>query len=185
MVRPGWVLGTVLWIVAIAVGVWWLATGPLAMPLEMMRLQQTPPALALPSPVAGVSPRRMTDTWGAARSDGRRHEGIDIFAPRGTAVLSTTEGVATPGNNNLGGKVMWVLGPGGERHYYAHLDSWADLESGSWVHIGDTLGFVGNSGNAITTPPHLHYGIYGQNGARNPWLVLRPGGMKLDVGLVE
>lgn len=65
----------------------------------------------------------MKDTWGASRSSGRLHEGIDILAPRGTKVRSATPGlIADLRNNNLGGKVVWILGPGGAWHYYAHLD---------------------------------------------------------------
>ena len=71
----------------------------------------------------GVDRDELKDTWGAARSQGRSHEGIDILAPRGTKVYSTTEGlVADLRNNNLGGKVIWILGPAGTWHYYAHLD---------------------------------------------------------------
>ena len=69
---------------------------------------------------------------------------------------------------------MWVLGPGGERHYYAHLDDWAPgLHVWQRVHSGATLGTVGNTGNARTTPPHLHYGIYSEAGALNPHPRLR------------
>src|SRR5688500_13281936 len=73
-------------------------------------------------PVPVDAPRaRVVDTWGAARPNGRRHEGIDIFAPKGTAVVSTTRGLVTRvGTNRLGGQVVFVLGPGFERHYYAH-----------------------------------------------------------------
>ena len=71
----------------------------------------------------GVDRDELKDTWGAARSQGRSHEGIDILAPRGTKVYSATEGlIADLRNNNLGGKVIWILGPAGTWHYYAHLD---------------------------------------------------------------
>ena len=70
----------------------------------------------------GVDRDELKDTWGA-RSQGRSHEGIDILAPRGTKVYSATEGlIADLRNNNLGGKVIWILGPAGTWHYYAHLD---------------------------------------------------------------
>ena len=73
--------------------------------------------------MARVQARELQDTWGASRSRGRLHEGIDIMAPRGTKVFSATEGlIADLRNNNLGGKVVWILGPGGSWHYYAHLD---------------------------------------------------------------
>ena len=121
----------------------------------------------LPSPVA--HPVRFIDTWGATRSGGRRHEGIDIFAPRGTPVVSTTRGFVTRvGTNRLGGHVVGVLGPGLEWHYYAHLDRFGPIREGDMVQPGDLLGYVGNTGNARGTPPHLHYGVY-RGGASNPY----------------
>ena len=122
-------------------------------------------------PVDGVKARHIADTWGAARSQGRTHQGVDIFAKRGTAVLSTTEGIVYKvGTNTLGGKVVWVLGPNSSRHYYAHLDDYAQhIQQGDWVEVGEVLGYVGNTGNAKGTPPHLHYGIYLSTGAINPY----------------
>jgi len=135
-------------------------------------MMDAPGALAMP--VQGVNPARVADTWGGARSGGRRHEGVDIFAPRGTPVLSATEGIVTRvGTNNLGGQVVWVLGPAGHRHYYAHLHSYADIGVGDRVQVGTVLGTVGNTGNARGTPPHLHYGVYGREGAFNPYPLLR------------
>jgi murein DD-endopeptidase MepM/ murein hydrolase activator NlpD len=124
--------------------------------------------------VAGVVRRGLVDTWGGARSEGRRHEGIDIFARRGTEVLAATEGlVARIGDNRLGGRTVWVYGPGRQRHYYAHLDRYAEtLAAGDRVAVGDVLGYVGNTGNAQGTPPHLHYGIYAMGGAINPYPLL-------------
>lgn len=126
-------------------------------------------------PVAGVRVRAIADTWGGPRDGGRRHQGTDIFAERGTPVLSATDGiVARIGDYGIGGRHAWVLGPGGERHYYAHLDDWAPgLHAWQRIRAGDTLGTVGNTGNARTTPPHLHYGIYGEAGALNPYPRLR------------
>lgn len=136
-----------------------------------LSLQQAP--AVLPVPVAGVSQRQLVDTWGAARSSGRRHEGIDIFARRGTPVRSTTEGIVMRlGISKLGGRNVWILGPGGQRHYYAHLDSQTALSAGDRVRPGTVLGTVGNTGNAVGTPPHLHYGIY-VGGAQNPYPLLR------------
>ena len=59
-----------------------------------------------------------------------------------------------------GGRVVWLAGAGGRRYYYAHLEDWADIEEGLAVGVDTVLGFVGNSGNAAPTPPHLHFGIY-------------------------
>lgn len=142
--------------------------------LYAMRLASLPAPTSLPVPVRGVQERALRDTWGGARGGGRKHEGIDIFAKRGTAVRSTTEGIVLRvGENRLGGQVVWVLGPGGQRHYYAHLDRFSDVAAGMRVEEGRVLGYVGNTGNARTTPPHLHYGIYGADGPVNPYPLLR------------
>lgn len=129
---------------------------------------------SLPIPVKDVKSSQLVDTWNAARSDNRLHQGIDIFARRGTPVLSTTEGVIlNVGTNNLGGKVVWVLGPGGQRHYYAHLDRYAEIATGDRVVPGSEIAYVGNTGNARGTSPHLHYGIYSGSGAVNPYPLLK------------
>lgn len=132
------------------------------------------PPLSLPVPVQGVSMRNVRDTFGAPRPGDRKHQGVDIFAPRGTPVVSATRGiVARLGENSLGGTVVWVIGPAGDRHYYAHLDTIADIRSGQRIDAGAILGTVGNTGNARTTPSHLHYGIYRRmSGAINPFPLL-------------
>jgi murein DD-endopeptidase MepM/ murein hydrolase activator NlpD len=113
----------------------------------------------------------VADTFGAPRGGDRKHEGVDIFVDRGAPVLSATRGVvARVGQNRLGGNVVFVVGPGGERYYYAHLESFAPgLEVGQRVSTSTLLGRVGTSGNAAGTPPHLHFGIYGRGGAQNPY----------------
>lgn len=133
------------------------------------------PAPRLPVPVEGVRPAQVGPGFGSPRSGGRRHKGIDIFAPRGAAVRSATAGaVARVGWDRLGGRVVMVLGPGGEWHYYAHLETWGPVSEGQRVAAGQLLGTVGDSGNARGTPPHLHYGIYGfWGGARDPYGRLR------------
>lgn len=142
--------------------------------LYTMRLTAMPKPESLPVPVEGVRERALRDTWHGARSEGRKHEGIDIFAKRGTPVLSSTEGIVTQvGTNRLGGLVVWVTGPGGQRHYYAHLDRYSDVQVNMRIEAGRVLGYVGNSGNAKGTPPHLHYGIYDVGGALNPYPLLR------------
>jgi murein DD-endopeptidase MepM/ murein hydrolase activator NlpD len=134
--------------------------------------EETPPKL--PVPVDQVSSTDLQDTWGAPRSGNRRHEGIDIFAPLGRPVLSTTKGVVFKvGEDDLGGHVVRVLGPGWQWHYYAHLDRFADIKPGTTVQEGTVLGYVGNTGNAIGTPHHLHYGVYRfLGGAQNPYPLL-------------
>lgn len=145
---------------------------------QVQKLQSMRLPSQLPIPVQGIKSKALTDTWGASRSSGRTHEGIDILAPRGTKVFSATDGlIADLRNNKLGGKVIWVMGPGGSWHYYAHLDDHKrGLKTGDYVKKGDLLGYVGNTGNARHTAPHLHYGLYlnGKGrGAVNPYPYLR------------
>ena len=135
-------------------------------------LATRPKALSIQNPVVGAAGNSFTDTWGAARSEGRRHEGVDIFADRSTYIVSPVDGVVSRiGYGIRGGNFVFVSGPGNERNYFAHLDE-VDmaLEEGQIVTANTTiLGTVGNTGNAETTPPHLHLGIYGFGGATNPY----------------
>ena len=128
-------------------------------------------------PVDGHGVRSIQSAFGANRDAGRRsHDGVDIFAPKGTPVLAISAGrVSRVQVTNLGGKVVWVRDPiRNSNLYYAHLDSQA-VSRGQEVELGDTLGFVGNTGNARTTPPHLHFGIYRRGeGPVNPDPFLRP-----------
>ena len=130
---------------------------------------------ALPIPVDGVTAPQLQNTWGAARYGGRRHKGIDIFAPRNTPIRSVTEGIVEiKGMRGLGGQVVTITGPGGYRHYYAHLEEFGPQAVGDWVEAGEIIGYVGTSGNAAMSPPHLHYGIYAPSGAAvNPYTYLR------------
>lgn len=132
-------------------------------------------------PVEGVSLSQVSDTWGAARSEGRSHEGTDIFAEEGAPVYSATDGyVQRIGSNPVGGNIVTVIGGGGTRYYYAHLSGFSDdLEEGQYVTPETLLGYVGNTGNAVTTPPHLHFGVYAGESyltcdwdAENPYLLL-------------
>ena len=148
----------------------WLASPYARQADRFVELVREPAPAALPMPVEGVGPSDLANTWGAARSEGRTHEGIDIFAPRHTQVLSATRGIVVRrGWNRLGGRTISILGPGGQSHYYAHLEEWDDPDVGDWVEAGEVIGYVGNSGNAEGTPPHLHYGIYESGGATNPY----------------
>ena len=124
---------------------------------------------ALLFPVAGKDAGAIRSFWGASRDGGRRrHEGNDIFADRGTPLLAVTDGrISRVRDGGLGGKTVWLNdGKRGLTYYYAHLDSQL-VKAGEYVERGDTVGTVGNTGNARTTPPHLHFGIY-RRGARDP-----------------
>ncbi|MCL1502152.1 M23 family metallopeptidase [Xanthomonas nasturtii] len=161
---------------ALAVAARWAWQLPIADQLRTSwELSQMPPPAQLHLPVAGVRARQIADTFGAPRGRDRTHAGVDIFAPRGTPVLAATRGVVSAiRDQGLGGKQVWLLGPAMERHYYAHLDDWAaGLEVGDVVEPGTALGMVGTTGNARGTPPHLHYGVYGRNGAYDPLPLLR------------
>lgn len=105
----------------------------------------------------GVS---FSNDWGNPRSGGRTHAGTDMFARRGTPVVAVANGSISTANYGLGGIQVNLRADYGTRYYYAHLDGWApDIKSGMQVRIGQILGYVGTSGNAAGTPPHLHFGI--------------------------
>ena len=137
---------------------------------RVAKLYTQEPETRIAMPLQDVTKRQIADTWGAPRGVGRRHEGQDIFAPKGTPILSATSGyVYKIGENNLGGQTVSVISKGGRVYYYAHLDSYAPgLEVGDRVSTRTVLGFVGTTGNAQGTPPHLHFGIYTLTGAINP-----------------
>ena len=139
-----------------------------------LQLALMPRPAQLSVPVQGVPARGLADTWNAPRSGGRRHQGIDIFAARDTPIASPVPGlVLGVGNNELGGQVVRVLGPGRQVHYFAHLSRFGPVRPGMRIRAGQVLGYVGTTGNARGTPPHLHYGIYNlPGGATNPFPVL-------------
>ena len=131
------------------------------------------PTLAFP--VEGRDPSAILSRWGADRDGGRRqHRGVDIFAPRGTPVLAAAAGrITRVDTTEIGGLVVW-LREDRNRHnlYYAHLNRQL-VREGQRVQPGDTVGLVGNTGNARTTPPHLHFGIY-RRGAVDPFPFIEP-----------
>lgn len=137
---------------------------------RVARLYTETPDSRLAMPVQNVSRRHIADTWHAPRGTDRVHEGQDIFAPKGTPVISATSGlVFNIGENHLGGQTVSVIGRGGRVYYYAHLDSYAPtLKEGDYVTTKTVLGYVGTTGNAKGTPPHLHFGVYSSGGAINP-----------------
>jgi murein DD-endopeptidase MepM/ murein hydrolase activator NlpD len=137
---------------------------------RIARLYTRQPDSRLAMPVQDVLKKQVANTWHAPRGTDRVHEGQDIFAPRGTPIFSATSGyVYRVGENNLGGQTVSVIGAGGRVYYYAHLDSYAPgIEEGDPVTTKTLLGYVGTTGNAQGTPPHLHFGIYTSSGAINP-----------------
>jgi len=137
---------------------------------HVAKLYTQAPDTKIAMPLEDVSRKDVADTWGAPRGTGRRHEGQDIFAPKGTPILSATNGfIYKIGENNLGGQTVSVIGSGGRIYYYAHLDAYArGIAVGDRVSKRTVLGYVGTTGNAQGTPPHLHFGIYTLTGAINP-----------------
>ncbi len=130
-------------------------------------------------PIAGeYAP--VTDSFGFPRMSGTPdehwHEGIDLFAERGTPLVAAERGViAKLGSGRLGGLKFWLKGESGTEWYYAHLDSFAPgLANGQVVEAGELVGYVGNTGNAVGTPPHLHMQVHPDGGrAVNPFPLLK------------
>jgi peptidoglycan LD-endopeptidase LytH len=137
---------------------------------RVAKLYTQSPDTKLVMPLEDVPKKEIADTWQAPRGVGRKHEGQDIFAPRGTPILSATSGyIYKIGENNLGGQTVSVISKGGRVYYYAHLDSYAKgINVGDRVTTRTVLGYVGTTGNAQGTPPHLHFGVYSWTGAVNP-----------------
>jgi murein DD-endopeptidase MepM/ murein hydrolase activator NlpD len=119
-------------------------------------------------PVAG--PRAFADTWGAARSGGRSHEGVDMMSPGGTPLVAVEAGSANFSTNRLGGNAIWLTGASGTKYYYAHLSAWEG--SSRSVSQGEVIGYVGATGN--TTANHLHFEVHPGGGrAVNPYPYVR------------
>ena len=146
---------------------------------------------ALEFPVADRTTRSIGSRFGDSRDGGRRqHHGVDIFAPRGTPVLAAAEAyVSRVDTTPVGGRVIWLRDSiRGASIYYAHLEA-PLVTQGTRVMPGDTIGLVGNTGNAISTPPHLHFGLYVRGeGPVDPWdfLYRSPSEMaKVEVELAD
>ena len=111
------------------------------------------------------------DTWGAPRSGGRRHEGVDMIGPRGTPILAIVDGRAISGERELGGHTIHFVGADGNNYFYGHLDGYGLLGD---VNAGDIIGYMGDTGNARTSTPHLHFEIHPGGGAAvNPYPTVR------------
>ncbi|MEM7737566.1 MAG: M23 family metallopeptidase [Deinococcota bacterium] len=147
----------------------------LTLPFRIARLSLQEPNATLLMPVQGIRVSQVADTWGAPRSGGRRHEGQDIFATRGTPIYAAADGIITRiTDRTLGGTSLFITVRGGHRHYYTHLDAYAEgIYVGQPITTDTLIGYVGNTGNARTTPPHLHFGVYTASGAIDPLPLLR------------
>jgi hypothetical protein len=107
-----------------------------------------------------------SDTWQAPRAGGRKHQGTDIFADEGTPLYAAERGaLARVGTDDLGGTKLWVVGESGTHYYYAHLSRYAaGMADGVVVEAGQMVGYVGHTGDARTTPPHLHFEVHPAGG---------------------
>lgn len=121
-------------------------------------------------PIAG--PVSFIDSWGAPRSAGRSHKGVDMFAARGTPVVAPVAGTVEHRSNSLGGLSFHLWGDDDTYYYGAHLDAYGPIEG--WIDSGTVVGYVGDTGNARGTSPHLHFEIHpgrvhgGPSAAVNP-----------------
>ncbi len=149
-----------------------ISTNPvIAAKVAALALQS--PEKKISVPMDNISPEKIPDTWHAWRSGSRLHEGQDIFAPKGTPVYGAVSGyvvrITSERNNPLGGNAVLIAGRGGRVYYYAHLNSInPKISPGSEITPETIIGYVGTSGNARGTPPHLHFGVYTLRGAINP-----------------
>jgi murein DD-endopeptidase MepM/ murein hydrolase activator NlpD len=112
-----------------------------------------------------------TDTWGAARSGGRTHKGTDMFASTGTPTPAPTNGRVEYRNSGLGGMAWYVYGTNGHTYYGAHLSEYGAAEG--YVEAGTIIGYVGHTGNADASSPHLHFEFHPGGGEPvNPYSLL-------------
>ncbi|MFT3807224.1 M23 family metallopeptidase [Arenimonas sp.] len=152
---------------------------------EASALPATDPALAnLLIPVQGTSAAVLIDTFSDARAQGRPHDAIDLMAPSGTPVVATNDGeVVKLFSSERGGLTIYQFDPSRRvAYYYAHLDRYAEgLREGTRLRRGDVIAYVGSSGNADPSAPHLHFAIFElgpdklwwQGRAINPYPLLR------------
>jgi murein DD-endopeptidase MepM/ murein hydrolase activator NlpD len=147
-----------------------------AAPVETPVLEPEPPPPALLSvpwapmvcPVQGT-PGHLSyiDSWGFARSGGRAHKGTDLMTDYGTWTVAPVDGVVEHGENGLGGLTWKLYGDDGNMYYGAHLSAYENVGAG-WVPAGTVIGYVGTSGNAAGTPPHLHFEFHPGGGGAAP-----------------
>ena len=123
-------------------------------------------------PVQGIKRDQLTDTFNDMRGSARRHEALDVLAPRNTPVLAVEDGtVAKLFLSDAGGITIYQFDPTqAYAYYYAHLERYADgLKEGAQVKRGQVLGYVGTTGNAPRDTPHLHFAIFKLGEDRKWW----------------
>lgn len=123
-------------------------------------------------PVEGIAASALTDTFDQARGSERKHEALDIMAPKGTRVLAATEGkVAKLFESKQGGLTVYQFDPAEKyAYYYAHLDRYAEgLKEGDVLKPGDLVGYVGVTGNSDPNGPHLHFAVFELTAEKQWW----------------
>ncbi len=155
---------------------------------DRVKAQQAQSAAKAPGRSGGADPAQtpgficpvqggasFSNTWGARRSGGRTHKGVDMFNARNTPVLAVADGRVKFSSNSLGGRSTHIYADNGVVYYYTHLEGHpSDITSGQRVSKGTVVGFLGNSGNARYTSPHLHFEIRPGGVAVNPYPTVRP-----------
>jgi murein DD-endopeptidase MepM/ murein hydrolase activator NlpD len=136
-----------------------IAVAPIAPP----PVADAKPADKLLIPVVGINPGQLVDTFDQVRGKERRHEALDILAPKGTQVVAVADGkVVKLFNSKPGGLTVYQFDVTEKfAYYYAHLDHYASgVAEGTYLKRGDLVGYVGNTGNADPAAPHLHFAIF-------------------------
>jgi murein DD-endopeptidase MepM/ murein hydrolase activator NlpD len=135
---------------------------------QTLRISVGPPAERAPGarlviPVAGVRAAELRDSYGAPRSGGRGHRGVDIFAAEGTPVLAAAPGVVVKlATSELGGVSLYQRGEDARTvYFYAHLQRYRPgIKEGDLLRAGDVIAYVGQTGNVPRGNPHLHFAVY-------------------------
>lgn len=152
-----------------------------------IKLQQANRSASRPGAAGGAAPEAtpgficpvqggasFIDSWGFPRSGGRKHKGVDMFNARNTPLIAVVDGRIRFSSNSLGGLSTHLYADNGVVYYYTHLEAHpSNLSSGQYVSKGTVVGFLGNSGNARYTSPHLHFEIRPGGKAVNPYPTVR------------
>lgn len=145
---------------------------PLAQHTPQPERVVTQPTEKLMIPVAGIKASQLMDTFDQARGSERRHEAIDILAPKGTQVFAVADGkVVKLFNSKPGGLTLYQFDATEKfAYYYAHLDGYAaSVTEGTYLKRGDLIGYVGSTGNANPAAPHLHFAIFELTAEKKWW----------------
>ena len=118
-------------------------------------------------------PYSYVDTWGAARSGGRSHQGTDVMAPHGARVYAFVNGVVSRESSSANGGIqLYLQGDNGVEYFYAHLSGYA-VSTGTRVRAGQLIAYNGQTGNAAATAPHVHFEVHLSGGPVNPYPYLK------------